>query len=60
MSDIAASRFLIIFGTPKKIKNLEVVMSLSDHSMYTEFCVNPFFILTQCVGTKHHIYYRTV
>ena len=26
---------------PKKIKNLEVVMSLSNHSTYREFCVSP-------------------
>src|SRR5258708_290722 len=26
---------------PKKIKNLEVVMSLSNHSTYWEFCVSP-------------------
>jgi len=26
---------------PKKIKNLEVAMSLSNHSTYREFCVSP-------------------
>ncbi len=26
---------------PKKIKNLEVAMSLSNHSTYQEFCVSP-------------------
>src|SRR5258708_10331361 len=26
---------------PKKIKNLEVAMSLSNHSTYWEFCVSP-------------------
>ena len=26
---------------PKKIKNLEVVMLLSNHSTYWEFCVSP-------------------
>ncbi len=26
---------------PKKIKNLKVVMSLSNHSTYREFCVSP-------------------
>ena len=41
----------------KKIKNLEVAMSLSNHSTYQEFCKS-IFILTKCVGTKHHIYYR--
>src|SRR5258707_11653080 len=32
---------------PKKIKNLEVAMSLSNHSTYREFCVSPSsFLLT--------------